>query len=178
MSETNHTLADELHKLGDLEKRVIGHVLHRKQVTKDPNKSFDEQMTFGQRIADRVAAFGGSWPFIGIFLGLMCIWMAINVLTAMKWDEYPFILLNLCLSCLAALQAPVIMMSQNRQSLKDRNDAKHDYEVNLKAETEIVALHLKMDELRDKQWKNLLEIQDKQLELLARLEALAQIEGV
>src|SRR5262249_177059 len=100
------------------------------------------------------------------------LWMAINIFSASKWDEYPFILLNLCLSCLAALQAPVIMMSQNRQSAKDRNDAKHDYEVNLKAETEIVSLHLKMDELRDKQWRNLLEIQDKQLELLARLEDL------
>jgi uncharacterized membrane protein len=172
VSQNNHTLADDLHKLGDLEKRVLSHVIERKQISRDPNKAFDEQMTFGQRIADKVASFGGSWTFIGIFLGIMAVWMAINVVSPTKWDEYPFILLNLCLSCLAALQAPVIMMSQNRQSLKDRNDARHDYEVNLKAETEIVALHLKMDELRDKQWKNLLEIQDKQLELLARLEGM------
>jgi uncharacterized membrane protein len=172
VNQNNHALVDEIHKLGDLERRVLSHVIDRKQIARDPNKTFDEQMTFGERIADRVAAFGGSWTFIGIFIGLMVLWMAINVLSASKWDEYPFILLNLCLSCLAALQAPVIMMSQNRQSAKDRNDAKHDYEVNLKAETEIVSLHLKMDELRDKQWRNLLEIQDKQLELLARLEDL------
>jgi uncharacterized membrane protein len=172
VSQNNHTLADELHKLGELEKRVLSYVIARKQIARDPNKSFDEQMTFGERIADRVASFGGSWTFIGIFLGIMFTWMAINIFTPTKWDEYPFILLNLCLSCLAALQAPVIMMSQNRQTAKDRSDAKHDYEVNLKAETEIVALHLKMDELRDRQWKNLLEIQDKQLELLARLEGM------
>jgi uncharacterized membrane protein len=178
VSETNHILADELHKLGELEKRVIGHVLHRKNVAKDPNASFDAQMTFGERIADRVATFGGSWTFIGIFVGVMTIWMIINVVAAFKWDEYPFILLNLVLSCLAALQAPVIMMSQNRQSKKDRIDASHDYEVNLKAETEIVALHLKMDELRERQWSTLMELQTKQLELLTRLEALARKEGL
>jgi uncharacterized membrane protein len=178
VNQTNHSLAEEFHKLGEVERRVVAHIVNRKQATRDPNKSFDAQMTFGQRIADRVAAFGGSWPFIGIFLGIMAVWMAINILTSIKWDEYPFILLNLCLSCLAALQAPVIMMSQNRQSVKDRIDASHDYEVNLKAETEIVALHLKMDELRDKQWQTLMEIQDRQLALLGRLEKLAQKEGV
>jgi uncharacterized membrane protein len=173
LSQPNHSIADDFHKLGDLEKRVVGYILHRKQATKDPNATFDAQMTFGERVADRVASFGGSWTFIGIFLSIMMVWMAINIFTTIKWDEYPFILLNLCLSCLAALQAPVIMMSQNRQTAKDRNDASHDYEVNLKAETEIVALHLKMDELRERQWQRLMEIQDKQLELLARLETLA-----
>jgi uncharacterized membrane protein len=178
VSDSNHTLVDELRKLGAFEQRVIGHILHRKSVARDPNVSFDEQMTLGERVADRVATFGGSWPFIGIFVGLMTIWMAINVVAAFKWDEYPFILLNLVLSCLAALQAPVIMMSQNRQSKKDRIDASHDYEVNLKAETEIVALHLKMDELRERQWATLMEVQDKQLELLTRLEELARKEGL
>jgi uncharacterized membrane protein len=178
VSETNHTLVDELRKLGELEKRVIGHVLHRKHVARDPNATFDEQMSLGERVADRVASFGGSWTFISIFVGLMTIWMIINVVAAFKWDEYPFILLNLVLSCLAALQAPVIMMSQNRQSKKDRIDASHDYEVNLKAETEIVALHLKMDELRERQWATLMEVQAKQLELLTRLEGLAKKEGL
>jgi uncharacterized membrane protein len=178
VSQTNHSLVEEFHKLGEIEKRVVAHVMQRRQTAKDPNKSFEEQMTFGQRIADRVAAFGGSWTFIGIFLGVMIVWMAVNVVTSLKWDEYPFILLNLVLSCLAALQAPVIMMSQNRQSVKDRIDASHDYEVNLKAETEIVALHLKMDELREKQWQTLMEVQDRQLALLTRLETLAKNEGV
>ncbi len=178
MSQTNHSVADELHKLGDLEKRVIEHVIHRKRNTTNPVQTFEDNMTFGQRIADRVAAFGGSWTFIGIFVSLMVVWMIINVVSPKKWDEYPFILLNLCLSCLAALQAPVIMMSQNRQSAKDRLDAGHDYEVNLKAETEIVALHLKMDELRERQWQALMAVQDRQLELLTRLEALARKEGV
>jgi uncharacterized membrane protein len=176
--DTNHILLDELRKLGELEQRVIGHVLHRKHVARDPNVAFDEQMTLGERVADRVATFGGSWTFIGIFVGLMTVWMAINVVAAFRWDEYPFILLNLVLSCLAALQAPVIMMSQNRQSKKDRIDASHDYEVNLKAETEIVALHLKMDELRERQWTTLMEVQTKQLELLTRLEELARREGL
>jgi uncharacterized membrane protein len=178
VSQTNHSIADELHKLGEVEKRVIDFVIHRKRAMKDPNVSFEEQMTFGQRIADRVASFGGSWTFISLFLGTMAVWMAINIFAARRWDEYPFILLNLCLSCLAALQAPVIMMSQNRQSAKDRADASHDYEVNLKAETEIVALHLKMDELRERQWQALMAVQDKQIELLTRLEALARKEGV
>ena len=113
--------------------------------------TYPSQMTFGERLADRVATFGGSWTFIGLFLGAMVIWIVINSRGAAV-DPFPFILLNLMLSCLAALQAPVIMMSQNRQSAKDRLDAQHDYEVNLKAEMEIVALHFKMDELREKQF--------------------------
>lgn len=178
MSQPHNPLVDELRKLGELEQRVVAHVLQRTQVTRDPNRIFAEQMTAGDRVADRVAAFGGSWTFIGIFVGLMVVWMAINIVAAWKWDSYPFILLNLVLSCLAALQAPVIMMSQNRQAAKDRIDAAHDYEVNLKAETEIVALHLKMDELRERQWQSLMEVQAKQLDLLKRLESLATREGV
>jgi uncharacterized membrane protein len=177
VSETNQLL-EQLHKLGEVERRVVNHVLRRQQVARDPNLTFEEQMTFGQRIADRVASFGGSWTFIMIFVAVMTVWMLLNILTTFKWDEYPFILLNLVLSCLAALQAPVIMMSQNRQSAKDRIDASHDYEVNLKAETEIVGLHVKMDELRERQWQTLMDLQTKQLEMLARLEALAKREGL
>jgi uncharacterized membrane protein len=177
VNETNQLL-EQLHKLGEVERRVVNHVLHRQQTARDPNLTFEEQMTFGQRIADRVASFGGSWTFIMIFIAVMTVWMLINIFSTSKWDEYPFILLNLVLSCLAALQAPVIMMSQNRQSAKDRIDASHDYEVNLKAETEIVGLHVKMDELRERQWETLMDLQAKQLEMLTRLEALAKKEGV
>src|SRR5690242_20906669 len=98
MSAENHNgLAEELHKLGDLERRVVAHILHRKSVARDPNKAFDETMTFGARVADRVAAFGGSWKFIGIFLSVMIVWMAFNALSPRPWDVYPFILLNLLL---------------------------------------------------------------------------------
>ena len=114
----------------------------------DPNAAFDRQLTLGQRLADRVAAFGGSWSFIGIFLTGMLVWMAINGDQSQPFDPYPYILLNLLLSCVAALQAPVIMMSQNRQGVRDRADAKSDYEVNLRAELQIVALHAKLDEAR------------------------------
>ena len=122
-------------------------------------------MTFGQRVADRVASFGGSWTFIGIFLLIMLVWMIINTEMRRPFDVYPFILLNLLLSCLAALQAPVIMMSQNRQAAKDRNDAKLDYEVNVRAETEIARLHEKIDQ-RDVEIRELLEINRRQLSLL------------
>src|SRR5207302_5117082 len=99
-----------------------------------------ESLTFGQRIADRVAAFGGSWPFIFIAAAVMILWMGVNIVSAIKFDPYPFILLNLVLSSVAALQAPIIMMSQNRQSSKDKLLAENDYQVNLKAEMEITAL--------------------------------------
>jgi len=169
--DTLSSLRDELHKLSDLEQRVVALVIQRRHITRNPNEAFDAGMSMGERVADRVAAFGGSWTFIGIFLAIMVVWMAINIVSAHPWDVYPFILLNLALSCLAALQAPVIMMSQNRQAAKDRLDAQHDYEVNLKAETEIVSLHLKMDELRDRQWATLMDVQNRQLDLLSRLEA-------
>lgn len=169
MPTDTHSVADEVRALGYLERHVIDHFVHRRPVTKDLNAEFERGLTFGERTADRVAALGGSWTFIGLFLGAMAIWIGLNVAAGRTFDPYPFILLNLVLSCLAALQAPVIMMSQNRQSAKDRLDAQHDYEVNMKAEMEIVALHLKIDELRDKQWTTLLAIQQRQIELLERL---------
>jgi uncharacterized membrane protein len=170
MSSDTHILADEVRTLGQLEQRVIDHFVHRKHVTRDTNAAFDQGVTFGERTADRVAAFGGSWTFIGLFFGVMAVWIGVNMAIGRAFDPYPFILLNLVLSCLAALQAPVIMMSQNRQAAKDRLDAQHDYEVNLKAEMEIVSLHLKLDELREKQWTTLLELQNRQIALLERLE--------
>lgn len=122
--------------------------LLRTQVSRNVNVEEDERMTFGERIADKVASFGGSWTFIITFALTMAIYMALNVFLGKRaWDEYPFILLNLMLSTLAALQAPVIMMSQNRQSSKDRLKADLDYEVNLKAELEVAQLHSKVDRI-------------------------------
>ena len=124
----------------------------------DPNLLFDQQLTFGQRVADRVAIFGGSWAFIGIFLTAMFAWMAINGDLRQPFDPYPYILLNLILSCVAALQAPVIMMSQNRQNARDRVDARNDYEVNVRAELQIVALHAKLDAAREQDLARLTEL--------------------
>jgi len=122
--------------------------LLRTQVSRNLNEEVEEMTTFGERIADKVASFGGSWTFIFTFGALMGAWMLINVVLGSKaWDVYPFILLNLMLSTLAALQAPVIMMSQNRQSSKDRLKADLDYEVNLKAELEVAQLHSKVDRI-------------------------------
>ncbi|MGZ5492807.1 MAG: DUF1003 domain-containing protein [Thermoanaerobaculia bacterium] len=114
--------------------------LMSRQVSRNVLEEEQERLTFGQRVADRVAAFGGSWPFIFLFGGIMAVWMAINVMALAHYDPYPFILLNLGLSALAALQAPIIMMSQNRQSAKDKLLAENDYQVNLKAEMEIGAM--------------------------------------
>ncbi len=111
------------------------------------NQIFDRQMTMGERVADAMAAFGGSWKFIGIFLAAMAGWITWNVKAAQPVDPFPFILLNLLLSCLAALQAPVIMMSQNRQAARDRLEAHQDFEVNVQAEGEIAELHAKIDRL-------------------------------
>ena len=152
---------------------IAAHVLkqwqERKPVARDVNEVFEEQMTFGQRVADAVAAFGGSWTFIGLFLAAMAMWMLFNSRGARPFDPFPFILLNLVLSCLAALQAPVIMMSQNRQSAKDRVDAQHDYAVNLKAEMEVLGLHEKLDELRDARIAGLQRALEQQSAMIAEL---------
>jgi len=114
--------------------------LMSRQVSRNVLEEAEEALTFGQRVADRVAKFGGSWPFIGLFSAVMFVWMGINIINLAHFDPYPFILLNLVLSTLAAIQAPIIMMSQNRQSSKDKLLAENDYQVNLKAEMEIEAL--------------------------------------
>jgi uncharacterized membrane protein len=156
-------------ELADAEVRVLKHALARTPVSHrlvhDPDK-----MTFGQKLADQVAKFGGSWPFIIYFGVFLALWVGSNVLLASHaFDPYPFIFLNLMLSMLAALQAPVIMMSQNRQGIKDRLAAEHDYEVNLKAEIEIMALHEKLDQMRNDQISELLKTQAEQIQLLTRL---------
>ena len=129
---------------------------------------FEEDRTFGQRVSDHLASFGGSWAFLMAFAGVLFVWIVINLLMGEKraFDAYPFILLNLVLSCIAAIQAPIIMMSQKRQEAKDRLRALNDYRVNLKAELEIRHLHEKLDHLISKQWQRLAEIQRMQLEIM------------
>jgi uncharacterized membrane protein len=160
--------------LGKQERHVAHHIAERTHIAKNMNEGYAEQMTFGQRLADKVASFGGSWTFISIFAVILAVWVALNSLILSRhgneaFDPYPYILLNLFLSMLAAIQAPIILMSQNRQAHKDRLNAEHDYEVNLKAEIEIMALHEKIDLLREHQWGDLLAIQQKQLKLLSQL---------
>jgi uncharacterized membrane protein len=158
---------------GESEERVIERLTKRLHISRDANRSFEASLTFGQRLADRIAVFGGSWTFILLFLATLLLWIVLNTVilgrSGRAFDAYPYIFLNLILSMLAALQAPVIMMSQNRHAAKDRVAAEHDYEVNLKAELEILALHQKVDTLRERQWSELVAMQQQQIELLTRL---------
>ncbi len=136
------------------EQNVINSIAEAEPIAGNTNETFQEQSTFGQRLADRIAAFGGSWTFIIIFATILICWMLINsvYLAAPKeaFDPYPFILLNLALSSLAALQAPIIMMTQNRQAAKDRMDITENYKVSLKTDLEIMRLHQKIDDLTKK----------------------------
>jgi uncharacterized membrane protein len=155
-AESRRLLGHGFRELETEERRVILQIIRRASIARNIADETDEAMTFGQRLADRVAEIGGSWGFIigfGIFL---TIWAVLNGLLLTHgglkpFDPYPFIFLNLILSMVAAIQAPVIMMSQNRQATKDRAAAEHDYEVNLKAELEILALHEKLDALRTRE---------------------------
>lgn len=155
------------------EKRVLASILKHTVISRDTHREFYDDRTFGERIADKVAIFGGSWTFIIIFGAVLAAWVILNSFILNRrgetFDPYPYILLNLFLSMLAAIQAPIIMMSQNRQSAKDRLQAAHDYEVNLKAELEIRRLHEKVDELSEKKWLELLEIQERQSRILEKL---------
>lgn len=156
------------------EQAVLADLAARRHSSKNVNLLQDDQRNFGERLSDRVAQFGGSWAFIIAFFVLLSAWVSIN--TLLDWangkapDPYPFIFLNLVLSMLAAIQAPIIMMSQNRQSAKDRQAAEHDYQVNLKAELEIMQLHDKLDELRLHSITQLLEQQARQLALIESLQ--------
>ena len=165
-----HVHPDEL---SGRERHVVDRFLERKRVSRNTNTEFSGTLTFSQKVADRVMAFGGSWPFIGLFLLFLVAWILLNTVMLARrdaiFDPYPFILLNLFLSMLAAVQAPVILMSQNRQSAKDRVAAEHDYEVNLKAELEIMTLHEKLDGLRERQWAELGALQTQQISLLEQL---------
>jgi uncharacterized membrane protein len=155
-------------EISALEKQVVRSLEEQGLLSENVNIVFDRRLTLGERLADKLAEYAGSWRFISIFFAMLILWVAINsvVLVWKPFDPYPFILLNLILSCLAAIQAPVIMMSQNRQESKDRLQAENDYRVNLKAEVEIRHLHEKMDHLLINQWQRLLEIQEVQTELM------------
>lgn len=161
-----HTLVADIERLNAMEKQIIERFIHGQCVARDPSQA---QLPFGDRVADRVAAFGGSWGFIFVSIAAIAVWLWINAIMAKAFDPYPFILLNLVLSCLSALQAPIIMMSQNRQAAHDRREAQHDYEVNTRAEMEIVGLHAKLDELREQKWVDLMKAQEAQLALLTQL---------
>lgn len=154
-------------------RRALTHAADRRAIATSPGTQQDAAASFGERMADRVAHFGGSWAFIGFFGLFLAGWALLNtqLLRALAFDPYPYIFLNLILSMLAALQAPVIMMSQNRQAAKDRQMAVYDYEVNVKAEVEIMALHDKLDALRSEHLVVLLQQQQAQIELLTRLVA-------
>jgi uncharacterized membrane protein len=160
-------LSAEMGTLSDLEKSVISSLKEDKSIVSIVEDE-DETRSFGQKIADKVADFGGSWTFIISFMVFIIVWIGSNVyiLVNKGFDPYPFILLNLILSCIAALQAPVIMMSQNRQEEKDRNRAKKDYMINLKSELEIRMIHDKIDHLIMHQQQELIEIQKVQIEMM------------
>lgn len=176
MQKPNHVaerlLGASFESLDESAKKVARHLSGRKHIARNISTEFDAT-TPGQRAADAVAAFGGSWTFIFIFFATLVVWVALNSFILAEqdkaFDPYPYILLNLFLSMLASIQAPVILMSQNRQAQKDRMNAEHDYEINLKAELEIMLLHEKLDMLRENQWSELIEIQQQQLNLLRDL---------
>ena len=159
--------------LDEAARKVARHVAKRTHIVRNLARDAGARPTLGQRAADAVASFGGSWTFVGLFAAPMLVWVLLNAFLVMSrgstFDPYPYILLNLFLSMLAAIQAPIILMSQNRQSERDRISAEHDYEINLKAELEIMLLHEKIDRLQDPQWQELLALQTRQLALLERL---------
>jgi uncharacterized membrane protein len=163
-----YLIQEEKGELALLDKDVMEAIKNNAILSENIQDDIEKDLTFGQRVADSVAAFGGSWIFIISFFLFILIWIAINIwaFANKPFDPYPFILLNLILSCLAAIQAPIIMMSQNRQEEKDRRRAEHDYKINLKAELEIKLLSEKIDHLLVHQNKKLLEIQEVQTDYL------------
>lgn len=160
-------LKKEKGTLNKLDKEVLDSLVDQESIVKNASE-LESKLTYGQKLADKVAEFGGSWAFIISFGVFIFIWIIINTifLLSKSFDPYPFILLNLFLSCLAAIQAPIIMMSQNRKEQKDRQRAENDYMVNLKSELEIRQLHEKVDNLVQQQWERLTEIQKLQLNLM------------
>jgi uncharacterized membrane protein len=164
-------LQSEQRELTELEQEVLRSLREHELLSENVEAQFAQTWSLGDRLADRLADFGGSWSFLVLFASSLVAWIGLNVLilTRHPFDPYPFILLNLVLSCVAAVQAPVIMMSQKRQEAKDRLRSQYDYKVNLKAELEIRQLHEKLDHLLTHQWERLLEIQEVQLEMLEEL---------
>lgn len=166
-----NVIKEDRGELSALEEQVVRSLTEQELLSKNINVEYDRQRTLGERWADKLANFGGSWRFISIFCGVLFLWVVMNTALIIwkPFDPYPFIFLNLVLSCLAAVQAPVILMSQNREEARDRLQAEHDYRINLKAELEIRHLHEKMDHLLMNQWQRLIEIQQIQMELMEEL---------
>jgi uncharacterized membrane protein len=160
-------LRQERGELKQIDKEVVRSLAEGAMISTNVEENYDEARTIGERLSDRLATFGGSWTFLIVFGLVLAVWITINATQAGRaFDPYPYILLNLILSCLAAIQAPIIMMSQRRQEAKDRLRSLNDYRVNLKAELEIRNLHEKIDHLTTRQWERLAEIQELQIELL------------
>jgi len=163
-------LQRDLEQLTPEERVVVERFISGGRVSRNVRRELHESRTLGERVADRVAQVGGSWTFILCFGVVLVVWMVVNsFLLARAFDPYPYILLNLVLSCLAAVQAPIIMMSQNRQAAVDRMRAENDYQVNVKAELEVLQIHEKLDLLRTREWALLVEQQNRQIEMLQRL---------
>jgi len=166
----HNMLESQKGELSTLEHKVLDSMQQHELISTSTDSTSNQEWSRGERIADKIATFGGSWKFIGFFALFLIIWIAINSMVIF-WnpiDPYPFILLNLVLSCLAAIQAPIIMMSQNRQEAKDRLRSEYDYKVNLKAEREIRELHKKVDSLLFNQEKYLNKIEELQAKLLEK----------
>ena len=171
MQYIQNLLESEKGELTALDHEVLESLQRHETLSSNVDAEFEKDVTLGEKMADGLASFGGSWTFLIIFASILFIWIGLNSIVLLKkpFDPYPFILLNLVLSCIAAIQAPVIMMSQNRQEAKDRLRSQHDYQVNLKAELEIRQLHDKIDHLLSHQWERLVEIQQIQIDLLSEL---------
>ena len=164
-------LQDEIGELSVLDNEVIESLHQHEILASNIEEQFERKLTFGERLSDQIASFGGSWRFIILFGVVLVLWIILNAALLLNrgFDPYPFILLNLILSCLAAMQAPIIMMSQNRAELRDRLRSENDYKINLKAELEIRHLHEKIDHLLRRQYNRLFEIQQIQIELLEEI---------
>ena len=164
-------LEEEIGELSTLDHEVIESLQQHEILSDDISKQFEKKLTFGERLSDHIASFGGSWRFIILFGVVLVVWIILNAafLMSRAFDPFPFILLNLILSCLAAIQAPIIMMSQNRAEARDRLRSENDYKINLKAELEIRHLHEKIDHLLQRQYNRLFEIQQIQIELLEEI---------
>lgn len=171
MQYVQSILHTEQGEVSNLEYEVLNSMKQHELISKNIEGQLEQKWTFGERLADKIATFGGSWAFLICFSAFLAVWILVNTVVMVKHpaDPYPFILLNLMLSCLAAIQAPIIMMSQNRQEAKDRMRSENDYQVNLKAELEIRHLHEKIDHLLMHQWDRLAKIQEIQLDLLSEM---------
>ena len=180
LKRLNQIILQERGEVTELDQDVIDSMKTDELLAENINESYEEQLTLGERVADKVSTFGGSWKFIGVFFSFLFIWMFINsyyLAQHEQFDTYPYILLNLILSCLAAAQAPIIMMSQNRRADRDRITAENDYKVNLKSELQIRHLNTKLDSFMHFQWSRLVEIQQVQTELISDInEVLKKIE--